>query len=115
MSDQTTTREIILDTIETMLELQLRAIRQMKGAEAPPPPVRLKRGLRKNSLVDLSVRLIQDEGRPLHVDEIVQLILQRYGRVTDKDAIAGGLSKKVNAKEQLKRCGKNTYGLLERD
>lgn len=113
--DKGVIRQIVLETMETMLELQLRAVRQIQGTEELPPPVRLKRGLRKTSLVSLSIQLITDEGRPLHVDEIVELILQRFGRVTDKDAIAGGLSKKAGAEDVIKRCAKNTYGLIERD
>lgn len=68
-------RQIFLKTIEAMLELQLRAACQIQGSEELPPPVRIKRGLHKNSLVDLSVKLIQEEGHALHVDEIVVLIL----------------------------------------
>jgi len=113
--DRNEVRQIVLETIETMLELQLRAVRQIQGSEELPPPVRIKRGLRKNSLVDLSIKLIQEEGHALHVDEIVVLILQRFGRVTDKDAIAGGLSKKNKDNEIVKRCARNTYGLIDRD
>ncbi len=96
-----------------MLELQLRAVRQLQGTEEMPPPVRVKRGLRKNSLTELSIRLITEQARPLHVDEIVQLLVQRFGRVTDKDAISGGLSKKANAQDVVRRTARNTYGLIE--
>lgn len=108
-------RELILETLETLLELQLRAVRQLRGTEEMPPPVRLKRGLRKNSLVSLSIQLLEDSGIPLHVDDLVKLLVQKHNRVTDKDALAGALSRKVQEGEKLKKCGRNIYGLAGRD
>ena len=57
-------REIVLETLAASLELQLRAVRQLMGTEAMPPPVKIRRGLRKESLVSLSAQLIREEGRP---------------------------------------------------
>ena len=67
----TEVRELVLDVLEASLELQLRAVRQLRGTEPMPPPVRLRRALRKQSLVDLSLQILQDERRPLHVSELV--------------------------------------------
>jgi len=68
-------KKIIFQTMETHLELQLRAIRQMIGTEELPPPVRIKRGLRKDSPVDLSVKMLEDPGEPLHLNQISKMLI----------------------------------------
>lgn len=108
-------RELILETIETLLELQLRAVRQLRGTEEMPPPVRLKRGLRKNSLVSLTIQVLEDHGKPLHINEIVRQLTQNYSRVTDKDALSGALSRPAKEEDKIKKCGRNIFGLVGRD
>ncbi|MEA1992172.1 MAG: hypothetical protein U9N58_08270, partial [Thermodesulfobacteriota bacterium] len=60
--------------METVVELELRAIRQALGTEGPQVGAVLQRGRKRKSLTDLSVELLADEQRPLHVDELVDLL-----------------------------------------
>ena len=86
-------REILLQVLELQLEHQLRAVRQLRGkveAEAVLPP---RRGRRRQSLVDLSVQILTEERKPLHVDDLVQLLQKRFGRLTDRDALSSSLAK----------------------
>ena len=107
-------RRIVFETLETHLELQLRAIRQMVGTEELPPPVRIKRGLRKDSLVDLSVRVLEDEGGPMHVEQIRQELLKKFGRVTERDSLQSSLGKKAKAGELFTMSGAGTFELRKK-
>lgn len=109
----TEVRELVLDVLEASLELQLRAVRQLRGTEPMPPPVRVRRALRKQSLVDLSLQVLQDERRPLHISELVGLLLKRFGRVTDRDSLTSSLSKKAAQKHLVRKCGRGTFALRE--
>jgi hypothetical protein len=106
-------RRIALQSIEAMLELQLRAVRQMIGSEELPPPVRVRRGLRKKSLTDLSTEILRDAGKPLHVDDIVRLLVARFGRVTDRDALSSSIGKLAKQGVVFEPRGKGVFGLLE--
>jgi hypothetical protein len=97
--------------METHLELQLRAIRQMIGTEELPPPVRIRRGLRKDSLVDLSVRVLEDDGGPMHVEQLRQELFRRFGRVTECDSLFSSLGKKAKAGELLVMKGAGVFDL----
>ena len=108
-------RELILEIMETSLELQLRAIRQLRGSEEMPPPVRLRRGLRKDSLVDLSVKLLQDAKQPLHVKEISRLLAVKFGRVTDSDSLSSSLGKKASQGIVVKKTGKGYFAIIEEE
>ena len=55
-----------------------------------------RRGRKRKSLVDLSVELLTDEQRSVHVDELVELLMDRYGRVTDRDLFQVLWQKKHN-------------------
>jgi len=104
-------RKIVFQTMETHLELQLRAIRQMIGTEELPPPVRIKRGLRKDSLVDLSVKILEDAGEPLHLNQIGKTLMEKYGRVADRDSLASSLGKKAKDGEFLVMKGGGVFDI----
>ncbi len=87
-------RQVILETFEAMLELQLKSVRRLRdreeGAETPP-----RRKVRKRqSLVDLSVDILTQEQRPVHIDELVELLKERHNRLTDRDSLSSALAKK---------------------
>lgn len=106
-------KDLILEALESSLELQLRAVRQLRGTEEMPPPVRIRRGLRKESLVDLSVKILRQSGSALHVSEIRKRLMEKYSRITDNDALASSLGKKANQGVILKKSGKGYFQLLE--
>lgn len=106
-------RELILETMETLLELQLRSVRKMLNKEEVTVDVVQRRGRRRKSLVDLSVELLTDEQHPLHVDELVELLMDRYGRVTDRDSLSSALAKKAKQGVFVRRVSPATFELLE--
>jgi hypothetical protein len=87
-------RQVILETFEAMLELQLKSVRKLRGKEeeSEKPPQRKAR--KRQSLVDLSVIILTQEQRPVHVDELVELLKERHGRLTDRDSLSSALAKK---------------------
>ncbi len=108
-----TQRKLILETMETMLEVQLRSIRKILGKEYEPITAAKKRGRKRKSLVHLSVELLTDEMRPMHVDKLVELLLDHYGRVTDRDSLSSALAKKAKHGVLVRRVSPATFELLK--
>ena len=88
-------RQLILETIETLLEVQLGSIRQVLGRKDSSRESIRRRGLKRKSLVGLSVEILTEEQRPVHVDELVDLLRQRHDRMTDRDSLSSALAKKA--------------------
>lgn len=108
-------QQIILNTIETSLELQLRAVRRMKGEDEEEPVLRRRTGKRNQSIVDLSVKILTDSDKPLHVSEICQILLKQYGRVTDRDSLSSALGKKARQGIFVGQSAPATFNLLSRE
>ena len=106
-------RELILETIETLLELQIRSVRKLLNKEEVTTNVVQRRGRKRKSLVDLSIDLLTDEQRPVHVDELVELLMDHYGRVTDRDSLSSALAKKAKQGLLVRRVSPATFELLK--
>jgi hypothetical protein len=105
-------KEIILQIYEFQLDYQLRAIRQLQGKpETEPIPAR-RGGRRRQSLVDLSINLLTEKKKPLHVNDLVQLLQQRFGRLTDRDTLSSALAKKARQGILLRQSGPATFALI---
>jgi hypothetical protein len=100
---------VVRRVLEVSLELQLKAIRQMTGRPVQEPAEAPRRGRRRQSLVDLSLILLTEAGRPLHVNEMVDQLARRFGRVTDRDALSSALAKKARAGQLIRQTGKATF------
>jgi len=105
-------RQLILETIETLLELQIRSVRKLLNKEEVTTNVVQRRGRKRKSLVDLSIDLLTDEQRPVHVDELVELLMDHYGRVTDRDSLSSALAKKAKQGLLVRRVSPATFELL---
>lgn len=109
-----TSKEVILETIETLLELQLRSVRRLRGKEEQPAETvgdPRSRQRKRRSLVDLVVEILTSEGQPLHVDALVEMLRQRSGRVTERDALSSALSKQAGPGDRLERVAPATFAL----
>jgi hypothetical protein len=111
--DKDELKQSILEVLEVQLESQLRAIRQMQGKQDALKSPSPRQGRRRQSIVDLSVHILTDEGKPLHVNEIAQILQQRFGRVVDRDTLSSALAKKVRSKILLRQPAPATFALLE--
>jgi hypothetical protein len=106
-------KDILLQVLELQLEYQLRAIRQLRGRPETEPLIPQRRGRRRQSLVDLSIQILTEEHKPLHVDDLVQLLQKRFGRLTDKDALSSALAKKARKGILLRLSAPATFALIE--
>jgi hypothetical protein len=106
-------KEVFLEILELQLDCQLRVVRQLRGkplAESVSPP---RQGRRRQSLVDLAVQVLTEERKPLHVNELVQLLVQRFGRLTDRDALSSALAKKARLGILLRQSAPATFTLID--
>lgn len=106
-------KQALLQVLEFQLEYQLRAIRQLQGkseSESIPAP---RRGRRRQSLVDLCLKILTEEGKPLHVNELAQLLRQRFGRLTDRDTLSSALAKKARQGILLRQNAPATFTLID--
>ncbi len=104
-------KEILLQVLELQLEYQLRAVRQLRGKAENRETLLPRPGRRRQSLVDLSVQILTEERKPLHVDELVQLLQKRFGRLTDRDALSSALAKKARAGIMFRQTAPATFAL----
>ena len=106
-------KQVILQIFELQLEYQLRAIRQLQGKPDNQPLLATKRGKRRQSLVDLCLKILTEEGKPLHVIELAQLLQQRFARLTDRDTLSSALAKKARRGILLRQSAPATFTLID--
>jgi len=106
-------KDILLQVLEFQFEYQLRAIRQLRGKPEAETPLMPRRGRRRQSLVDLSIQVLTEEGKPLHVDDLVKLLQSRFGRLTDRDALSSALAKKARAGIMFRQTAPATFALID--
>ena len=106
-------KEVILQILEIQLEYQLKAIRSLQGKPESESVVTPRRGRRRQSLVDLSVQILTEEGRPLHVNELSRLLEQRHGRLADRDTLSSALAKKTRQGVLVRQSGPATFTLID--
>jgi hypothetical protein len=104
-------KEILLQVIELQLDYQLRAIRQLQGK--PEPILVHRQGRRRQSLVDLSLQILTEKRKPLHVNELVQLLQERFGRLCDRDTLSSALAKKARQGLLLRQSAPATFTLID--
>lgn len=106
-------KQVILQVLELQLEYQLRAIRHLQGKPENETVVAPRHGKRRQSLIDLSIKILTDEARPLHVNELVLLLQQRFGRLTDRDTLSSSLAKKARLGILLRQNAPATFTLID--
>jgi len=106
-------KEVILQILELQLDYQLRAIRQLQGKPEAEPASPRRQGRRRQSLVDLSVQLLTESWIPLHVNQLVELLQQRFGRLTDRDTLSSALAKKARQGILLRQSAPATFTLID--
>jgi hypothetical protein len=111
--DRDDVTKAVLQVMETVLELELRAVRQALGEEPVESARPRRQGSRRQSIVDQSVQILTDEKRAMHVSELVGFLRQRFGRVTDRDTLSSALAKKARQGVLLRQTAAATFGLLE--
>jgi len=107
-------RDLILHTIETMLEFQLRGVRQALGREEDDQDfVAQPRGRKRKSLVGICAEILTERKHAVHVDELVKILRDEYGRVTDRDSLSSALAKKSKQGILVHRIAPATFEAIE--
>jgi hypothetical protein len=106
-------KEVLLQVLELQLDYQLRAVRQLQGKSEAETAAPVRRGRRRQSLVDLSVKILTDEGKPMHVNDLVRFLQQRFGRLADRDTLSSSLAKKARSGILLRQTAPATFALIE--
>ncbi len=106
-------KEVLLQVLELQLDYQLRAIRQLQGKPETEPVLTIRRGRRRQSLVDLSIQILTEERKPLHVIELARLLQQRFGRLADRDTLSSALAKKARQGILLRQSAPATFTLID--
>jgi hypothetical protein len=102
------TRDLILGVFEESLNAQLRAVRRLRQDQPAAPKSPLHKGL---SQVDLAYDILKKARAPLHINDILQRILQLHGVRIDRESLVSSLSKKVARGDRFLRPQKNTFAL----
>ncbi len=113
--DANESEQVVLRVMETVLELQLRSVRQALGEERVSPSRPRRSRARSQSIVDQSISILTDSDAPLHVNELVTRLRERFGRVTDRDTVSSALAKKARQGVLLRQTAPATFALLRED
>ncbi len=101
-------RNLILDTIETSLDAQLRALRRLRQEPPTAAQPRRRQGL---SQVDMAYDILKKARSPLHISELLARMRTSFSVAVDRESLVSSLSKKIARGDRFLRTGKNTFGL----
>ena len=103
-------KDLILRTIESSLDAQLRAVRRLrKGSPStakPPSSPRL-------SQVDMAYDILQKSRSPLHISELLTRIQATFGVSVDRESLVSSLAKKIARGDRFVRTAKNTFAVRQ--
>jgi hypothetical protein len=101
-------RDILLTTIETSLDAQLRAVRRLHKGKGPETKLPRKTRL---SQVDMAYDILKRARSPLHIAELLERIQSAYGVTVDRESLVSSLTKKIARGDRFVRTNPNTFGL----
>jgi hypothetical protein len=101
-------RDLILDTVETSLDAQLRAVRRLRKG---PRPAGKSPGSKRLSQVDMAYDILKKARAPLHVAQIIERIHAAFAMRVDRESLVSSLTKKVARGDRFLRSGKNIFAL----
>jgi len=102
--------DTVLKTIEASLRAQLKAVKKLRRGEEPEEARRSGRSpIKGKSQTDLALEVLLNEGRAMHVDEIVETVRQRYGRQLIRDSLVSAITKKLAINEGFEKTARNTF------
>ncbi len=113
MEDETSDkiRDAVIEALLVAQEAQVRALYQLRK-KPKEKPSRKRVGL---SQLDLVEDVLIQDGKPLHIHEIIDRVEKSRGQRLDRESVVSALTKKVTRGERFVRTGKNTFGLKGRD
>lgn len=104
------TRDEFVDTMEAILEGQLRALRSLRGGRRRKKPQGKTAG--KKSNISTVEDILTAEGGPLHINEIIERARKSHGMTLNRESIVSALTKKVLDRRTFRRTGRNEFALI---
>src|SRR5947208_11736699 len=101
-------RILILDTVESCLDAQLRAVRRLRNLAPAAPKARSQRSL---SQVNMAFDILRKARSPLHISVLLQRIHAAFGVTVDRESLVSSLTKKVARGDRFLRTDKNTFAV----
>jgi len=101
-------RDLILDTVESCLDAQLRAVRRLRRRPEAGAEPRPRKSL---SQVDMAYNILKRARSPLHVSDLLTRLQSSFGVTVDRESLVSSLTKKVARGDRFLRTGKNTFSL----
>ena len=102
-------RQVILETIESALDAQLRAVRKLRRGE--PGQDKEKAPRSRRSQMSMVEDILAEAGQPLHISAIIERAKSRFGQSLDRESLVSALTKRLKRKDRFVRSGPNTFGL----
>jgi hypothetical protein len=99
-------KDLILETIESSLEAQLRAVRRLRSPQSTQPKRKSK------SQVDMVFDVLSAADGPLHIAEIIAKVNAKFGVELNRESIVSALTKKITRGDRFRRTARNTFGLI---
>jgi len=97
-----------LDLIEELAKSTLDVVERFKSGKQPKTS-RSKRTYK----FEYVESILADAGRPLHVNEIIEIAKKDYKVNISKDSLSSAISKKIRAGSGIVRTAPNTFELRE--
>jgi len=104
--DKQALRETVLETVEAVLDAQLRAVRRLRAGKEPKAAGRRREGM---SQVDYAEDILRRAGKELHVTEIIERIGRLHQVEVDRESLVSSLTKKVERGDRFIRTAPNTF------
>jgi hypothetical protein len=105
-------RKIVLETLEVYTGLQMKAIQELKDQSLKVASETSRRARRRQSLVDMSYIILTERRTSLHVSALVDALRERFGRITDRDALSSALAKKARQGILFQQTAPATFAAL---
>jgi HB1, ASXL, restriction endonuclease HTH domain len=110
-------RDTILEVVEACLDAQLRAVRKLRSTSStdssPGVPRWGAKNIKGRSQLDMAFDILKEEGRPLHISELLERIETRFGQRANRESLVSALTKRVPQADRFVRTQKNTFGLRQ--
>ena len=87
------------------------ADQERTNESAPLPRVR-RRPIRRTSSVGAALKVLHHANRPMHIDELLQMIAHTTGLPVQKTTLVSNLARYVRAGDTFRRVAANTYELI---
>jgi DNA-directed RNA polymerase delta subunit len=102
--------EDLLNLFESLLRSQLNTIKQLRKTSNKPEEEAVKE--KRMSHMDMTYNILLSAQKPMHINEIIPAIHQRFGLKIDKESLVSALAKRVLRQDRFVKTAPNTFALI---